>query len=752
MTVILLSMVSYLYFYRSAHSIIKDNIVSDGHSELVMFNQEIDSKIDTLYKLIYKSQLDPIIRSIDGKKQADYYDYLQIRDYTQQVLATYPYIHDVLFYDKNNSLFVSNQGVFNSHDLVTFNFINEEKDELFWSEYLTKPNTANTYPKSDFLSQDTYYSKSLVIGYDIKKELSVVAAEHNAFKNFRMLIFLDASKMSEFYGENTLVYDMDKNEVLFDNTTTSVDIHEVLSKINDSGLESGSIDLKDSEAYIFYARSKSYGWYYLKGISYQKALDKIKAFNSFALLAIISMFFGSFFLSYFFSLKFYRPIQRLTDLVEKSSTELPEYFYGVSKRRKGNEMQKIYLYLTHINNNYEAIKRKYQMMQDIYKELFYVKLIKNDEADVNENIIKELNIDPADFNNFIVINYTLNFKSGFYKLYQNEDNVDKITLSIKELIDMVLKNMSINSYSFQIDLYSSIAILPLADKNFDIRDFERKVSSMLKNDSDILYVNFAISKVYQGLSQLKAAYIEATKLSEYHSIKMQTQFATAAQVKQMNNEKIPRRLYIKIRSIVELLKLESFNDSIGELTRYLEETAMPITYVKKGLITMVNDILGNTEIDNRIAYEGLDSIYKDIDTMRSKDDYNNIIERINNICSDPSGEVDYNCRNYVVEDMVTFMKENFSDEISLELFSEKYRLSPIYLSKLFKDFKGVNYTDYLNEIRMEKALDFLLNTDIKVKDISTKIGYKDPNAFIRAFKNNYGISPGKYRRINIVNG
>lgn len=613
---------------------------------------------------------------------------------------------------------------------------------------MEKPNQPNMFPRHEIFAQETYLNKSIFKEESLKSELIVLAAEYNTFKNFRLLIFLNAKTIGNVFGDNTLVIRDDGRTLLLSNTAIPVNINLIFDVINKSDSGLGSIEDRESDSYVFYNKLKNYNWYYVKIISYKKAFSSINAFSNLALLVIISLFFSSFFLSYYFSLKMYKPIRRLTDLIENPSTEMYGDALGNANNRKPDEIQQIYQYLMNININYESIEKRFAIMQDVFKELFYVKLIK--EPEIDEGIIKELNLDPADFDNIAVISYTLNFKPEFYKFEQNNEKLGKINFSIKEMVDFVLKNMNVNSYSFQVNSNSFISILLLSGKNFNVQDFENKVLGILKNDSDILYVNFAVSRVYHGLHELKTAYNEALEYSEYCSIRMESQFATFEKVKNIKIQKIPKKLFTKIRSIIELIEFDNLEASFIELTEYLEEKNVPIIYIKSGLITIVNDLLGKAEIEG-VNPEGIESIYKEIEVLRTKERCDEIINKICKLCKAALEQMNENTSgNSIVEDMAAYISKNYSEDISLDLFAEKYRMSPIYLSKLFKDCKGVNYMDYLNDVRMEKAKEFLLNTDIKIKDISVKIGYKDPNAFIKAFKKNFGVSPGKFRRINLV--
>ena len=67
------------------------------------------------------------------------------------------------------------------------------------------------------------------------------------------------------------------------------------------------------------------------------------------------------------------------------------------------------------------------------------------------------------------------------------------------------------------------------------------------------------------------------------------------------------------------------------------------------------------------------------------------------------------------------------------------------MSVEFKNRMGVNPSDYLGIIRMEKAKELLKTTLLKVKDVSVAVGYEDEHVFMRRFKKYVGKTPGQYR-------
>ena len=93
-----------------------------------------------------------------------------------------------------------------------------------------------------------------------------------------------------------------------------------------------------------------------------------------------------------------------------------------------------------------------------------------------------------------------------------------------------------------------------------------------------------------------------------------------------------------------------------------------------------------------------------------------------------------------------YIMENSHQNISLEMLSEKVGLSPIYISKMFKEKLGINYIDFLTECRIEKAKKMLADPEKSVKEITLEVGYHDPNYFSKVFKKMCNVSPREYRK------
>lgn len=100
----------------------------------------------------------------------------------------------------------------------------------------------------------------------------------------------------------------------------------------------------------------------------------------------------------------------------------------------------------------------------------------------------------------------------------------------------------------------------------------------------------------------------------------------------------------------------------------------------------------------------------------------------------------------LLEEAQKYVKQNYSsNEISLNMVASHVGISPSYFSTIFRQETGSTFTEYLTEIRMEKARELLRCTSKKTAEIAYDIGYKDAHYFSYIFKKNQGITPKEYR-------
>lgn len=83
--------------------------------------------------------------------------------------------------------------------------------------------------------------------------------------------------------------------------------------------------------------------------------------------------------------------------------------------------------------------------------------------------------------------------------------------------------------------------------------------------------------------------------------------------------------------------------------------------------------------------------------------------------------------------------------ITLESLAHKLNYSVSYCSRYIKEATGLSFQQLLKQIRFQEAEKLLQNTSLNIRSVSERLGYENPESFVRSFKATYGVSPGQFR-------
>lgn len=106
-------------------------------------------------------------------------------------------------------------------------------------------------------------------------------------------------------------------------------------------------------------------------------------------------------------------------------------------------------------------------------------------------------------------------------------------------------------------------------------------------------------------------------------------------------------------------------------------------------------------------------------------------------------------KKHLIHKAKEFIAAHCCEAISLEMVANNIYVSPVYLSRLFKEQTNQNFSDYVTQLRMQQAMELLKNPALKVYEVSEKVGYRSLKYFYKIFKQYIGVTPTEYRnRLN----
>jgi len=102
--------------------------------------------------------------------------------------------------------------------------------------------------------------------------------------------------------------------------------------------------------------------------------------------------------------------------------------------------------------------------------------------------------------------------------------------------------------------------------------------------------------------------------------------------------------------------------------------------------------------------------------------------------------------NDLLKNVLIDIEKGIRNGINSDIIAKKHALSESHLQRLFKSTFNQPLGLYIRTYKLAESIDDLINTDLKILDIALGYGFEYEQSYIRAFKREYGITPGKLRK------
>ena len=99
-----------------------------------------------------------------------------------------------------------------------------------------------------------------------------------------------------------------------------------------------------------------------------------------------------------------------------------------------------------------------------------------------------------------------------------------------------------------------------------------------------------------------------------------------------------------------------------------------------------------------------------------------------------------------IRQVISYIGENYDSDLTLGNISESIHVCRSECSRLFKKYMNISLFEFIAQYRIEKSLEYLINTDYSITEIAELVGFRDSNYFSKVFRRQKGCSPTKYRR------
>lgn len=298
---------------------------------------------------------------------------------------------------------------------------------------------------------------------------------------------------------------------------------------------------------------------------------------------------------------------------------------------------------------------------------------------------------------------------------------------------------------------NAVVFLPDVDEGMVYVLEEENLSPFLRNEFPESCVG--ISRPYQGLEHLRRAYeeagmarkrafctsravtfgeeekkipkelkVQAAKLLSDQSSQQRIQLAGSGRTEELDTQ------WGKLFSEVDKERI-SADDFFKEMRRSLGEL---VNIYGEG---MGNDWTGKAEeLSHFLAFSDLGQ-YREA-----------VMEWIMELHRKKNREEESHGADKKMQMAVVYIDENYNKNLNMAVVSNYLSMNYSLFSYSFKQYTGTSFVNYLKEIRIREAKKLLEDTDLKVQEISARVGYENEKHFMKTFRGQCGVSPSEYRR------
>lgn len=324
---------------------------------------------------------------------------------------------------------------------------------------------------------------------------------------------------------------------------------------------------------------------------------------------------------------------------------------------------------------------------------------------------------------------------------------DVLKIALQNMTAELLEERGVPSFFF-CDALGRMIVIAQGERERLGQKLERTLSVV--RDKLRFYFEYdfiaGVGRPVAELTQIADSYQESVDALQYHSVFGENNVVNIENV--FGIEK-PKETNVRgeIQSIVNLFRVggeeEMLQEIRGFLSRIVTRASGSESYVKRIIIELLAAVFSCAEeLDLSV---GVDELYSEVLLARSVPRAERILlDQCSALCSQLNQK--RRGRAYrLIEQSKKYVLQNLADsQLNLTSVSEQMGLSSAYFSSLFKEQTGLNFVDYLNGARVEKAKELLATTNRKVYEVAEAVGYTNAKYFFQIFKKITGMRPKEY--------
>ena len=487
---------------------------------------------------------------------------------------------------------------------------------------------------------------------------------------------------------------------------------------------------------FFYKTVPANNWMMLTIVPDSVITKSISHIRYVTMLIMILCLFLSVFLTKIFITTNYKPIKMMLSAI--GNTDASESDYEAIEKAL---------------SNYKGQKQSMQQLKIDKEKLEYNRfmsalLLGNTEKySPVEKYFEKYNI-KFDSDLFAVISF---FIKNPEKLFNDDTNNNDIYKNM-ETISFIIKNVfeemigeCMKGYVFENNgLICCIVNIPkdmIDSWENKISDIAHKANLFISSNFNFSYVA-GISNIHNKISDLDAAFSEATSIFDYHSKLISTSSITYSSTRENNSGGDLKQLENAISSgdfeLSKVITEKLLNTANGN------EDSLRLIKTKI-MFSILNKLHSNNISDTNL----INGIFEKSQLIMNNNDnsFNDVTQALELAC-DIFAQSNSKDKSSSTSKIVNMIKEyidlNFTNsELNVSMVGHHFDMSPYYLSSIFKKVEGISILEYISKVRITSSLEYLENGET-LSQIAEKVGFSSSHTYIRNFGSIMNCTPKQY--------
>ncbi len=572
--------------------------------------------------------------------------------------------------------------------------------------------------------------------------------DHRTAKKSVLVAFIELDKLLKFFGENDIfhyVRIINPQGMTIGSTHSSLDSRSFTYR-NDLAGTGGNISFShENERYIgIYSTSMVVPWKYLYVIPRKEIFNQISPIKNIFIGVILFTICAGLVLSYYLSNKNYQPVKKIVALIHSQRPVNSDHDSGIQREEEYRIIRET------IDESFSENRQLEQTLKEkmpVLRNYFLSRLLKFNTFDIAD-IQKNLDINGISFPNYFFSVAVLSLEGYAHQILPAPDMA-----AIKKTVEQVLSpNYSVYVLEAEKDNLAMIINKPEQQESHEDSKLANCLEQVRVRIKDTIpqMVSLGVGRRYIEISGIYKSFHEAKIAANYNHVK-----SLSAVTYYENIQKYDNTIYYPLGEENRLMQFAR-TGNYTEIEKILDEI-FKINCRDRDLPPHMLELFLN---DLTVTvWKVMDAVHLDKEQLEENWKYlctsedrtaEDVLEEVKELYLNITtivAEKKQSSNVYLLREIKKFIQQEYSNKnLCLNTIADTFNISPVYLSKFFKEQSGIKFIDYLNTCRLEKGKELMDNPGRSIHDISEKIGYLSSNTFIRVFKKYYGITPGEYRK------